>query len=182
MSLVLVVPLISLGLYLVPVYLLRRQTYPRAQDYFVSSEHTPPGVIQNSSIAYALKMATFGPLFAWGASGDFWPAIIISVFFGLGVGLMYVLRRPMLAFLNNALSRDRSVTVHEFIACQHGNDPRVRLLASGLTIFALVALLTGRSGRHCDRVQTGAAGSCRHHAGVDPGHVRPGGGVHVRVR
>ncbi len=142
MSLVLVVPLISLGLYLVPVYLLRRQTYPRAQDYFVSSEHTPPGVIQNSSIAYALKMATFGPLFAWGASGDFWPAIIISVFFGLGVGLMYVLRRPMLAFLNNALSRDRSVTVHEFIACQHGNDPRVRLLASGLTIFALVALLT----------------------------------------
>ncbi len=88
-------------------------------------------------------MATFGPLFAWGASGDFWPAIIISVFFGLGVGLMYVLRRPMLAFLNNALSRDRSVTVHEFMACRHGNDPRVRLLASGLTIFSLVALMTG---------------------------------------
>ena len=143
MSLLLTVPLISLGLYLVPVYLLRQQAYPRAQDYFVSSEHTPPGVIQNSSIAYALKMATFGPLFAWGASGDFWPAIIISVFFGLGVGLMYVLRRPMLAFLDNALSRDRSVTVHEFIACQHGNDPRVRLLASGLTIFALVALSIG---------------------------------------
>ena len=143
MSLVLVFPLVSLGLYLVPVYLLRRQAYSRAQDYFVSSEHTPPGVIQNSSIAYALKMATFGPLFAWGASGDFWPAIIISVFFGLGVGLMYVLRRPILAFLNNALSRDRSVTVHEFIACRHGNDPRVRALASGLTIFALVVLSVG---------------------------------------
>ncbi len=143
MSLVLVVPLITLGLYLVPVFLLRRQAYPRAQDYFVSSEHTPPGVIQNSSIAYALKMATFGPLFAWGASGDFWPAIIISVFFGLGVGLMYVLRRPILAFSNIALSRDRSVTVHEFMACRHGNDPRVRLLASGLTIFSLIALMTG---------------------------------------
>jgi hypothetical protein len=145
MSLLLIVPLISLGLYLVPVYLLRQQAYPRAQDYFVSSEHTPPGVIQNSSIAYALKMATFGPLFAWGASGDFWPAIILAVFFGLGVALMYVLRRPMLAFLNNALSRDRSVTVHEFIASQHGDDSRVRLLASGLTIFALIALVTGEA-------------------------------------
>jgi len=83
-SLAFLAPAISLALCLIPVFLLRRKAYARAQDYFVSSDHTPPGVIQNSSIAYALKMATFGPFFAWGASGDLWPAIIGSAFFGLG--------------------------------------------------------------------------------------------------
>lgn len=132
--------IVCLGLWLIPACLLRRSTYARAQDYFVSSEHTPPGVIQNSSIAYALQMATFGPFFGWGASGDFWPAIINSLFFGLGVYLIYILRRPVLEFLGDALSRGRSVTVHEFIAQQHGSDPRVRLLASSLTVFAFLGL------------------------------------------
>ena len=145
MPFVLFLPLISLAIYLIPIYLLRRRTYARAQDYFLSSGHTPPGVIRNSSVAYALKMATFGPFFAWGASGDFWPAIINSAFFGVGVFLIYILRRPMLAFMESALGGGRSITVHEFIARQHGNDPRVRLLASGLTIFAMVALTIGEA-------------------------------------
>jgi hypothetical protein len=140
-SLAFLAPAISLALGLIPVFLLRRKAYPRAQDYFVSSGHTPPGVIQNSSIAYALKMAAFGPFFAWGASGDFWPAIIASAFFGLGSYLLYVLRRPMLEFLGSALSSDRSITISAFIAQRHGNDPRVRLLASGLTAFALTGLV-----------------------------------------
>jgi hypothetical protein len=140
-SLAFLAPAISLAVCLIPVFLLRRKAYARAQDYFVSSDHTPPGVIQNSSIAYALKMAAFGPLFAWGASGDLWPAIIGSAFFGLGSYLIYVLRRPMLAFLGNALSGDRSITISEFIAQRHGNDPRVRLLASGLMAFALTGLI-----------------------------------------
>lgn len=80
----------SLGICLVPVYSVRRRGYARAQDYFVSGEHTPPGVVQNSSVAYALQMATFGPLFAWGASGDFLPAIISSCSFGLGVCLSLI--------------------------------------------------------------------------------------------
>jgi hypothetical protein len=145
MPLVLFLPLVSLAIYLIPIYLLRRKAYARAQDYFVSSEHTPPGVIRNSSVAYALKMATFGPFFAWGASGDFWPAIINSAFFGLGVCLVYILRRPMLEFMESALNGDRSITVHDFIARQHGNDPRVRLLASGLTVFAILALVIGEA-------------------------------------
>jgi hypothetical protein len=140
-SLAFLAPAISLALCLIPVFLLRRKAYPRAQDYFVSSGHTPPGVIQNSSIAYALKMATFGPFFAWGASGDFWPAIIASAFFGLGSYLLYVLRRPMLEFLGSALSGDRSITISAFIAQRHGDDPRVRLLGSGLTAFALTGLV-----------------------------------------
>jgi hypothetical protein len=145
MPFVLFLPLISLAIYLIPIYLLRRRTYARAQDYFLSSGYTPPGVIRNSSVAYALNMATFGPFFAWGASGDFWPAIINSACFGLGVCLIYILRRPMLAFMESALAGGRSVTVHEFIARQHGNDARVRLLASGLTIFAMLALTIGEA-------------------------------------
>jgi hypothetical protein len=140
-SLVFLAPVVFLALCLVPVLLLRRKTYPRAQDYFVSSNHTPPGVIQNSSIAYVLKLSIFGPLFTWGASGDFWPAIVSAAFLGLGLYLIYVLRRPLLGFLGGALSRDRSFTMSEFVTRRHGNDPRVRLLASGLTIFALAGLI-----------------------------------------
>jgi hypothetical protein len=145
MPLVLFLPLVSLAIYLIPIYLLRRKAYSRAQNYFVSSELTPPGVIRNSSVAYALKMTTFGPFFVWGASGDFWPAIVNSAFFGLGVCLIYILRRPMLEFMESALNGDRSITVHDFIARQHGNDPRVRLLASGLTAFASLALVIGEA-------------------------------------
>src|SRR5262245_36360351 len=145
MPLVLFLPLVSLAIYLIPIYLLRRKAYARAQNYFVSSELTQPGVIRNSSVAYALKLATFGPFFGWGASGDFWPAIIYSFFFGLGVCLIYILRRPMLAFMESALNGDRSITVHDFIARQHGNDRRVRLLASGLTVFAILALVIGEA-------------------------------------
>src|SRR5262245_36578299 len=129
MPLVLFLPLLSLVIYFIPIYLLRRRRYPRAQDYFVSSGHTPPGVIRNSSVAYALKLATFGPFFAWGASGDFWPAIINSAFFGVGVWLMYFLRRPLLEFMESALNGGRSITVHDFFARQHGNDARGRLVA-----------------------------------------------------
>lgn len=136
---------ICLGLCLIPAWLLRRKTYTRAQEYFVSSEQTPPSVIQNSSIAYALQTAIFGPLFALGASGNFWPAIISAGCFGLGLYLMYILRRPMIDFLNDALANDRSVTIHDFIARQHGNDPRVRLLASSLTIFAFSGLAIGEA-------------------------------------
>src|SRR5215470_10596442 len=145
MPLVLIIPLLSVVIYFIPTYLLRRRTYARAQDYFVSSCHTPPEVIRNSSVAYALNLATFGPFFVWGASGDFWPAIINSAFFGLGVCLIYILRRPMLEFMESALNGDRSITVHDFIARQHGNDPRVRLLASGLTAFASIALVIGEA-------------------------------------
>src|SRR5215470_11292147 len=145
MPLVLLLPLVSLVIYLVPIMILRRKAYARAQDYFISSERSPPGVILNSSVAYALKMATFGPFFVWGASGDFWPAITYSAFFAFGVCLIYILRRPMLEFMENALNGDGSVTVHDFIARQHGNDARVRLLACALTVFAVLVLVTGEA-------------------------------------
>ena len=137
--------LVALGICFVPVWLLRQPAYRRAQDYFVSSQSTRPEVVRNSAIAYALRMAAFGPLFAWGASGDFWPAILGAAFFALGIYLVYILRRPLLEFLDTALAGDQSITVHEFISRQHGNDVRVRLLAASLTVCALVALLVGEA-------------------------------------
>ncbi len=132
---------VFVGISLVPVLLLRRKSYPRAQDYFVSSDHTPPGVIRNSSIAYALKTAAFGPLLLWGASGDLWPAIVSAAFLGLGLALIYVLRRPLLAFFASALRGDGSISINEFVSRQHGGDARVRTLAAALTVLALAGFI-----------------------------------------
>jgi hypothetical protein len=111
------------------------------KENFVSSDHVLPKVIQNSSIAYGLGLATLGPLFAWGASGDFWPAIVYTIFVGSGLSIIYVLRRPILEFVADALRHDRSITVHEFICRRHGDDPRVRAIAAALTVIALAGLV-----------------------------------------
>jgi hypothetical protein len=132
-----------LGISLIPIYILRRSEYARAREYFVASEPTPGGVVQNSSIAYSLQIAAFAQFFSWGASGDFWPAIVCSAMFGTGLYLIYRLRRPMLGFLSQALGRDRSITVPGFIACQHGNDPRVQLFAAALSVLAFAGLISG---------------------------------------
>src|ERR1051326_4486436 len=146
MSFLVFVPLVlAAGICLVPACLLRHQVCARGQDYFVRSQASPPDVIRNSSVAHALRMAAFGPFFAWGASGYIWPAIISATCFGCGLSLIYILRRPMLEFLNGALGHDRSITVHAFIARQHGNDPRVRLLAASLTLFAFFGLIVCES-------------------------------------
>jgi hypothetical protein len=132
--------IVCLGVFAVPVLLSRRKTSARAHDFFVSSEYTPPTAIQNASIAYALPLTTVAALFFVGASSDVWPAVVSAVSFGVGVALLYAVRAPMLAFLSRALRRDQSITVHEFITKLHGNDSRLRVLASGLTVFALAGL------------------------------------------
>jgi hypothetical protein len=132
---------ICIALCFAPAWLLRQKVYPRAEDYFVSSEHTPSGVIQNSSIAYGIQVAIFAPLFIWGASGNLWPAIIGAVCFGAGLFLLYFLRDPILQHLHEAFGDDRSMTMHAFIARQHGDDSRVRLIASSVTVFAFSGLV-----------------------------------------
>ena len=139
--LVLVTAVVVLGTFIVPVLLSCRQASSGAQGAFVSHGHVAPGVIQNSSIAYAIGLTTLAPLLAWGITGEFWPAIIYVAFVGLGLSLIYVLRRPVLQFLGDALIHDRSTTVHEFIARCHGNDPRVRAVAAALTLFAVSGLI-----------------------------------------
>jgi hypothetical protein len=132
--------IVCLGVFAIPVLLSRRKISARAHDYFVSSEYSPPAAIQNASIAYALPLTTVGTLFFLGASTDVWPAIIGAASFGVGVVLLYAVRAPMLAFLSRALRRDQSITVHEFVTKLHGNDARLRVLASSLTVFALAGL------------------------------------------
>jgi hypothetical protein len=131
-----------LGISLIPVYILFRGNYSTAREYFVASEPTPPGVIQNSSVAYSLQILTFGQFFSWGANGDFWPAMIFSAMFGVGLCLIYSFRRRILVFLTGALGRDRSVTVPGFIARQHGASPRIQLLAAALSVVAFTGMMT----------------------------------------
>jgi uncharacterized membrane protein YedE/YeeE len=87
--------LVVLTIGFVPVWLLRRAPRERALDYLVAAQRTRPAVVRNASIAYALRMAAFVPLFAWGASGEFWPAVIASACFGLGTWLVYAVREPL---------------------------------------------------------------------------------------
>src|SRR5262249_36538941 len=133
---------IALGVCLVPIWLLPRGNLQGAHEYFIASQSTPPDVIRNCSVAYPLRIATFGAFFAWGASGDLWPAIFCAASFGLGVYLVYALRRPLLAFLDDALDRGTSMTVPALIAKRHGDDARVRLLTACLTLVAFIGLIT----------------------------------------
>ena len=129
--------ILVLAIGFVPVWLLGHAPKRRAQNYFVGAQRARPAVVRNASIAYALRMGAFIPLFAWGADGDLLPAVTVSACFGLGIWLVYVARRPLLEFLDGALTSDGSVTVHAFIASAHGNDPRVRLVAAGITLCAV---------------------------------------------
>ena len=131
---------VVLVLFVAPGFLIRRPAYFGAKHDIESSDHVLPKVIQNSSIAYGIGLTTLGPLFAWGASGEFWPAIAYTIFVGLGLSIIYILRRPILEFLADALRHDRSITVHEFISRHHGDDQRVRAVAAALTMFALAGL------------------------------------------
>lgn len=139
--LVFLAAVVVLGIFTVPVLLTRREVRTRTTDDFVSSDYVLPKVIQNSSIAYAIGLATLGPFFALGVSGNFRHAIIHAAFVGLGLSLIYALRQPMLQFLARALGRDHSATVHGFISQQHGNDPRVGVVAAALTMCALSGLI-----------------------------------------
>jgi hypothetical protein len=140
---ILVPAALCLGLCFLPAWLLRRAKYARVQDYFIASEPTPPAVIQNSSVACSLWMAALGPFFGWGATGNFWASLVAAVCFPLGLSLMSCVRAPLLAFIDDALIHDRSVTIHQFIAQRHGNDSRLRLLAAVLTVVASAALAIG---------------------------------------
>ncbi len=141
MSLAVFLPLlVSLGIFLVPVLLLRNRG-GLLQDTCVSPGYTPPEAIRNSAISYSLRLAAFGPLFILGATGNFWPVVIGAVCSALGIALVHIFLQRILTFLKRALDSDQSITVHAFIAQQHGNNPRVRLLAAGLTLFVLVAAI-----------------------------------------
>ncbi|MET0537201.1 MAG: hypothetical protein ABWZ64_04500 [Xanthobacteraceae bacterium] len=133
---------IALGFCLVPVWLVRKPRRAHARDYFIASQPTPPDVIRNACIVHFLRIATFAPLFVWGAGGDFWAAVLAAACLGAGVYLVSALRQPILSFLDGALTEDTSATVHEFVANRYGSDRFVRVLAASLTVAALTGLIT----------------------------------------
>jgi hypothetical protein len=141
MYLALVTAVAVLGAFIAPLVLAHRQTGSRAHDAAPSAGHVAPRVIQNSSIVYRLGLVALAPLLAWGISGELWPVVAYLVSVGLGLSLFFALRRPILQFLEGALVHDRSITVHEFIAQWHGNDPRIRAFAAALTVFAVYGLI-----------------------------------------
>jgi hypothetical protein len=133
-----------LGAFIAPTVLAYRQTradaIPSSRDHVASNIHVAPRVIQNASIVYTLGLVALAPLLAWGIYGELWPVLLYLLSVGLGLVLLYALRQPILQFLDDALVRDRSVTVHDFIARRYGDDSRVRALAAALTVFALYGL------------------------------------------
>jgi hypothetical protein len=139
--LVVVIAAIIVVTFVVPALLAGRQDSIRAQQAFVSSGQIMPKVIQNSTISYTTGLVIFAPLFAWGVRGEPWTPVVYVAFIGLGLSLLYLLRRPLVNFLSAALINDSSVTVHEFMARRHGNDPRVRAVAAVLTVFAVSGLI-----------------------------------------
>src|SRR5581483_5170149 len=130
MPLLAVLGLLCLAIFLIPPLLLRRRAAIRSQEYLVACQPTPVPVIHNAGTSFAL-------LFTLGARGELWAVIIASVFLGLGFWLAYRSRETLLPFIHTALSRGQSFTLHNFIASRAGDDRRVRLLASGLTLVAL---------------------------------------------
>src|SRR3954466_8416107 len=86
---------ISLGICLVPVCLVSRAKTASARDYFVASQPTPADAMRNCSVVYFLRIATLAPFFAWGASGDFWTAVLIAHRGGLGVYVVSMRRHRL---------------------------------------------------------------------------------------
>lgn len=134
---VLIIVTLSLLLYFVPAFLSRKPKYRDASEFLIASRETPQSIFKNASVAYALQMATFGPFFVWGLFGDFWPGLINSLCFGLGLYIIYLLRQPILSFIRENLALGKSFTLHNFIATSHGGASSVRLAASILTIIGL---------------------------------------------
>ena len=139
--LALVTAVAVLGAFIAPSVLAYRPTGSRTHDTAPTAGHVAPRVIQNSSIVYRLGLVALAPLLAWGIRGELWVVVVYLVSVGLGLSLFYTLRMPILQFLEGALVHDRSITVHEFIARSHGNDPRVRAFAAALTVFAMYGLV-----------------------------------------
>ncbi|HIJ84805.1 MAG: hypothetical protein HW380_2972 [Magnetococcales bacterium] len=137
----LLIMVFSLSLYFIPALLSRRASYDSIRKFVVSSDGATAERFQNSSVAYAAQMSTFGPFFIWGLSGDTVGATINTAFFFLGLLMVWVFRVPMLAFLDERLLKDTSITPHAFIAAPYGDSRLIRTASSWITIIALLGII-----------------------------------------
>lgn len=124
-----------------PLWLLKRSGARSARDWLVAPDRMRAQVARNASVATTMRAAVFVALFAAGASGEVWVVLAMSASLGAGVYLVYLLRHPMLAHLDDALARDGSMSVVAFVGRRIGLDARVRRLAAVLVLVALMAVV-----------------------------------------
>lgn len=122
-----------------PVLLLRRPEQ-RGLAGGAGEPAVPIAITRNAWIAYALRVSVFVPLFALGAAGDVWPAIVGAIGFGAGVYLLGVSRRQVIAFVDEASGRGRPATLHAFVAQACGDAATVRLAVAAASVVALLGL------------------------------------------
>ncbi|HVF62825.1 MAG TPA: hypothetical protein VNE58_02380 [Casimicrobiaceae bacterium] len=136
--------LVAVGICLIPVWLVRR-SLPSEERANCVGVHVRSEAVRNASIAYGMRIAVLAPMFAWGMSGDWWPAVVVTIGLALGVWLIYALRAPLVAFIDAALRENRSITIAGFIAYRHGSDARVRRTTASLTVIALLGSLVAEA-------------------------------------
>jgi hypothetical protein len=91
----------------------------------------------SAQVAYFLQMATVYPFFTFAFSGQWWLALWNTAFYIVGI-LIFSKLLPM--FTRGGLDLvSKASTAHALIANAHG-EPRLRLLASWLSICAFVGL------------------------------------------
>lgn len=132
---------IAASLYFLPSFLSRQRRVESLAEANVAARPTSPSIFTNASVAYGVQMATFVPFFLWAASGEFLQILLNTVCLGFGLGLLVVFRRPILEHLRVALIAERQVTLHGFMADQHGRAPAVQICAGLLTIIALCGIV-----------------------------------------
>ena len=133
--------LLAIAASALPLWLLKRSEAHSARDWLVAPDRMRAQVVRNASVATTMRSAVFVALFAAGASGEVWVVLAMSASLGAGVYLVYLLRRPMLAHLDDALARDGSISAIAFVGRRIGLDVRVRRLAAVLVLVVLMAVV-----------------------------------------
>lgn len=123
-----------------PVLLLRPRSDRRGLSAGETEPAVPMSIIRNALIAYALRVSVFVPLFALGAAGNVWPAIVGAIGFGVGVYLLGASRREVTAFVDDSRLRGQPATLHGFIAQACGGAASVHLATGLATVVALLGL------------------------------------------
>ncbi len=128
--------------------------------YFTAYKQVGAAPFSNSSLAYAFQVATLFPFLYWGVGGQLLPAVVNSIFWGVGIFLFRAAFRSILQRLDN--SNDPK-TLHGLLGETYPSDAiqkrteavypsclrrcwtaflskPVQLTAAGVTIFAMLGV------------------------------------------
>jgi hypothetical protein len=129
--------LLSLLVYLIAARRATARQLDHPDDYFLARRKVLPEEFAAAQIAYALQMSTVYPFFIFAFQGNWWFPLINTLFYLIGIYLLYQLlplfSRPVTTLIG------QSRTVHSFIARMHGAHSLQRL-SSILTVIAFAGL------------------------------------------